>query len=49
MKKYFIDTSALIKIYHKEVLTDMMLPLYKGNDKFSMPELPDLAKFEMIS
>ncbi|KPA15388.1 hypothetical protein MHK_004398 [Candidatus Magnetomorum sp. HK-1] len=46
MNNYFIDTSALVKIYHKEVGTEKMLTLYKGNDILSISEL---AKIEMIS
>jgi len=46
MNNYFIDTSALVKIYHKEIGTEKMLTLYKGNDKLSISEL---AKIEMIS
>jgi len=46
MKKYFIDTSALIKIYHKEVGTEQILPLYKSNDTLAISEL---TKIEMIS
>ncbi|KPA09669.1 protein containing PilT protein [Candidatus Magnetomorum sp. HK-1] len=46
MKNYFIDTSALIKVYHKEVGTEKMLTLYKGNDTLAISEL---AKIEMIS
>ena len=46
MNNYFIDTSALVKIYHREVGTEKMLTLYKGNDILSISEL---AKIEMIS
>jgi len=46
MNNYFIDTSALVKIYHKEVGTEKMLTLYNGNDILSISEL---AKIETIS
>jgi predicted nucleic acid-binding protein len=46
MINFFIDTSALIKIYHKEVGTEEMLTIYKGSDTLAISEL---AKIELLS
>ncbi len=33
MKTYFLDTSALVKRYHREVGTDVIDKIFKGEDK----------------
>ncbi|MEP9412066.1 MAG: type II toxin-antitoxin system VapC family toxin [Candidatus Brocadia sp.] len=44
--EYFFDTSAIVKIYHQEVGSDVILPLYKGNDSIIISEL---SKVEFLS
>jgi len=44
--EYFFDTSAIVKIYHQEVGSDVILPLYKGNDSIIISEL---GKVEFLS
>ncbi len=46
MNSYYVDTSALVKIYHRETGTDAMLKLYQGTDKLLISEL---AKIELLS
>lgn len=43
---YFFDTSALVKIYHREAGTDIVLPIYKSDDSIFISEL---SKLELIS
>jgi predicted nucleic acid-binding protein len=44
--KYYFDTSSLVKIYHREKGTEIVLSIYKGNDKIIISEL---SKIEFIS
>jgi len=37
--KYYLDTSALVKIYHQEQGTDALLPLYAGEQTIYISEL----------
>jgi predicted nucleic acid-binding protein len=46
MKSYYLDTSALVKIYHREIGTETMLRLYRGSDTLFISEL---AKIELLS
>ena len=46
MSSYYLDTSALVKIYHREIGTDTMLRLYHGTDTLFISEL---AKIELLS
>ncbi|WP_446008043.1 type II toxin-antitoxin system VapC family toxin [Candidatus Electrothrix sp.] len=46
MKSYYLDTSALVKIYHREIGTETMLGLYRGSDTLFISEL---AKIELLS
>ncbi len=46
MNSYYVDTSALVKIYHREAGTDAMLTLYHGTDTLLISEL---AKIELLS
>lgn len=43
---YFFDTSALVKIYHKEEGSEKLLGIYNGQEKISISEL---AKVELYS
>ena len=42
----FLDTSALVKIYHRESGTDRMLALYSGDDSLLVSEL---ARLEFLT
>jgi len=44
--KYFFDTSALVKIYHNEVGSDIVLPIYNSENVIFVSEL---SKIEFIS
>jgi uncharacterized protein len=44
--QYFFDTSALVKIYHKETGSDRILPLYQGDETIVISEL---SKAEFVS
>ncbi len=44
--KYFMDTSALVKIYHKEAGTEKVLNIYKSTNNITISEL---SKVEFIS
>jgi uncharacterized protein with PIN domain len=44
--QYFFDTSALVKIYHQEIGSDRILPLYQGNEVIVISEL---SKVEFVS
>jgi len=44
--KYFLDTSALVKIYHKEVGTEKVLNIYEDKSDIVISEL---SKVEFIS
>ncbi|MBF0117212.1 MAG: type II toxin-antitoxin system VapC family toxin [Desulfobacterales bacterium] len=44
--KYYIDTSSLVKIYHREQGTDIILNIYKSQDEIIISEL---SKIEFIS
>jgi predicted nucleic acid-binding protein len=46
MNTYYVDTSVLVKIYHREAGTDLMLKLYHGTDKLLISEL---AHIELLS
>ena len=46
MKRYFLDTSALVKIYHREVGTDFCLELYSNSSHIIISEL---ARVELYS
>ncbi len=39
MSGFFLDTSALVKIYHREAGTDFLLGLYHGRDSLLISEL----------
>jgi predicted nucleic acid-binding protein len=43
---YYIDTSSLIKIYHKEAGSQKVIEIYKSEEKLFISEL---AKIEFIS
>lgn len=43
---YFFDTSALVKIYHREKSSEKLLNIYNGQDKILISEL---AKVEFYS
>ncbi len=44
--KYFLDTSSLVKIYHKEKDSDKILEIYRGKGIISISEL---SKVEFVS
>lgn len=44
--KYFLDTSALVKIYHKEAGTEEILNIYKSQKDITISEL---SKIEFIT
>lgn len=44
--KYFLDTSALVKIYHKETGTEKVLNIYEDKNDIVIWEL---SKVEFIS
>ena len=46
MKRYFLDTSALVKIYHREDGSDFCLELYTNNSHIFISEL---ARVELHS
>ena len=46
MKRYFLDTSALVKIYHREVGSDYCLGLYANHSHIIISEL---ARVELHS
>ena len=46
MKRFFLDTSALVKIYHREVGTDYCLELYSSHAHLIISEL---ARVELYS
>lgn len=46
MTRYFFDTSALVKIYHQEIGSDIVLPIYNGKDEIFVCEL---SKIEFAS
>ncbi len=43
---FFFDTSALVKLYHREAGTDIVVPLYKGDSQITISEL---SKVELLS
>jgi len=43
---YFFDTSALVKIYHKEPGMDIVLPVYNSNNVIFISEL---SRLEFVS
>lgn len=43
---YFLDTSALVKVYHRELGTERVLSIYKGQSEIALSEL---SKVEFIS
>ena len=49
MTHYYIDTSSLVKIYHNEVGTSRILPIYKSQDTISLSELSRLEFLSTIS
>jgi uncharacterized protein len=44
--QYFFDTSALVKIYHEEMGSERLLPLYRGGEVIVISEL---SKVELLS
>ncbi|MFC1849998.1 type II toxin-antitoxin system VapC family toxin [candidate division CSSED10-310 bacterium] len=46
MRHYYLDTSALVKIYRRETGSETMLKLYRSEDKLSISEL---SKIEFLS
>lgn len=46
MKRYFLDTSALVKIYHREIGSDYCLALYEEQSNLIISEL---ARVELHS
>jgi len=44
--QYFLDTSALVKIYNQEMGSDRILPLYRGDETIVISEL---SKVEFVS
>jgi predicted nucleic acid-binding protein len=44
--QYFFDTSAVVKVYHKETGSDRVVPLYQGADPIVISEL---SKVEFVS
>lgn len=44
--QYFFDTSAVVKIYHRETGSDRILPLYQGGEAIVISEL---SKVEFVS
>lgn len=44
--RYYFDTSALIKIYHREEGTEIILDIYKNNDDIIISEI---SRIEFIS
>lgn len=45
--QYFFDTSAVVKIYHEEDGSEIVLPLYNGNDNSIV--ISELSKVEFLS
>lgn len=45
---YFFDTSALVKLYHKEKGTDTVLGIYKSRDKIAISELARVEFYSTI-
>lgn len=45
--KYYFDTSSLVKIYHLEKGTEIVLEIYKNSDNLIM--ISDLCKIEFLS
>ena len=43
---YFLDTSSLVKIYHRESGTDLVLDIYRGDGKIGISEL---SKVEFVT
>ena len=43
---YYVDTSSLVKIYHKEVGSEKVLEIYKSGEVIRISEL---SKIEFIS
>lgn len=43
---YYFDTSALVKIYHREPGTERVLPIYKSHDTISISEL---SRIELLA
>lgn len=43
---YYFDTSALVKIYHREPGTECVLPIYKSHDTISISEL---SRIELLA
>ena len=46
MKRYFFDTSALVKIYHREEGSDFCLKIYSSQSPIIVSEL---ARVELLS
>lgn len=44
--QYFFDTSAVVKIYHKEQGSELIIPLYRGDNAILISEL---SKVEFLS
>lgn len=45
--QYFFDTSAIVKIYHEEDGSEIVLPLYNENDNSIM--ISEVSKVEFLS
>ena len=43
---YFFDTSAVVKVYHEEKGSNIILPIYNANDSILISEL---SKVEFLS
>ena len=37
--KYYFDTTALVKIYHREIGSDQVIGIYNGEDNITISEL----------
>jgi len=46
--KYFLDTSALVKIYHKETGTKRVLNIYKSRSNITISELSEMEFISTI-
>ena len=46
MSKYYLDTSALVKVYHREAGTGAVLNIYRSDDEIAISEL---NKIELLS
>jgi PIN domain nuclease of toxin-antitoxin system len=42
--QYFFDTSAVVKLYHQEMGSDRVLPLYRDGEAIVISEISKLVK-----